>query len=91
MLGLDQVLGGLLAFHAALAQALDHLVGDLDLAVELHPRAGRDQAAHDDVLLEAAQVVDLAADRGLGQHALRSHALRMRRFDAIYFSDEQGR
>jgi hypothetical protein len=30
--------------------------------------AGRDEAAHDDVLLEAAQVVDLAGDRGLGEH-----------------------
>ena len=29
---------------------------------------GRDEPAHDDVLLEAAQVVDLAADRGLGEH-----------------------
>ena len=43
----------------------------LILAVELHARAGRDQAAHDDVLLQAAQVVHLAADRGLGEHARR--------------------
>jgi len=63
--------GGVLALHARLAQALDHLVGDLDLAVELHSRAGGDQPAHDDALLEAAQVVHLAADRGLGEHARR--------------------
>lgn len=30
--------------------------------------AGGEQPAHDDVFLEAAQVVDLVADRGLGQH-----------------------
>jgi hypothetical protein len=35
------------------------------------PVPGRDQAADDDVLLEAAQVVDLAVDGRLGQHARR--------------------
>ena len=54
-----------------LARALDDLLGDLDPAVELHAGAGRDQPAHDDVLLEPAQVVHLAADRGLGEHARR--------------------
>src|SRR5437899_4595772 len=39
------------------------------LAVILHPRGGRDQAAHDDILLQAAQVVHLAVDRGFGKHA----------------------
>ena len=42
-----------------------------DVAVVLHARARRDQAADDDVLLEAAQAVDLARDRGLGQDAGR--------------------
>ena len=49
---------------------LDHiLAGDLHLAVVLHAGAGRNQAAHDDVLLEAAQVVHLAVDGGFGEHA----------------------
>ena len=37
-------------------------------AVHRQPGAGRDEPTHDDVLLEAAQVVDLAADRRLGEH-----------------------
>src|ERR1044071_742057 len=42
-----------------------------DLAQAVHHRtgAGRDQAADDDVLLEAVERVDLAVDRGLGEHA----------------------
>ena len=47
----------------------DVLAGDLHAAVVLHAGAGRDQAAHDDVLLEAAQVVHLAVDGGFGEHA----------------------
>src|SRR5213592_3333379 len=44
------------------------LVGDrLHSAVLRHPGARRNQAAHDDVLLQADQAVDLAVDRGLGQ------------------------
>src|SRR4029079_6073658 len=46
---------------------LHHVLGDLDAAVELHARARGDEPAHDDVLLEAAQVVHLAADGGLGE------------------------
>ena len=34
-------------------------------------RARRDETTHDDVLLETAQVVDLAADRRLGEHLRR--------------------
>src|SRR5581483_4670141 len=39
--------------------------------VVIHPGAGRDQAAHDHVLLEAAQVIHPTGDRRLGQHASR--------------------
>src|SRR5260370_27983647 len=44
------------------------LAGDLAQAVHHGAGPGRDQAAHDDVLLEALERVDLAVDRGLGQH-----------------------
>ncbi len=39
-----------------------------DVAVVLHARAGRDQLADDDVLLEPEELVALALDGGLGQH-----------------------
>src|SRR5262245_59771464 len=39
-----------------------------ELLVRREARPRRDQAAHDDVLLAPAQVVDRALDRGLGQH-----------------------
>src|SRR4051794_6281440 len=47
---------------------LDRLAVDDDVErlVRDEARAGRDQAAHDDVLLEAAQGVRLAVDGGLG-------------------------
>src|SRR5437667_13283 len=38
------------------------------LSVVATARARRDQAAHDHVLLETAQVVDATVDRRLGQH-----------------------
>src|SRR5262245_13480029 len=47
------------------------VMGDLDATVVVHPGAGGDQAAHDHVLLQAAQVIDAARDRRLGQHAGR--------------------
>ena len=43
----------------------------LDVAVEIETRAGRNEASHDDVLLQAAQVIDLPANRSLGQYAGR--------------------
>src|SRR5215475_12961642 len=55
---------GLTIFHR-------RVVGDLDATVVVHPGAGGDQAAHDHVLLQAAQVIDAARDRRLGQHAGR--------------------
>src|SRR5260221_212623 len=71
VLRLDQVLGGVLALEPAGGGALHHLLGDPDAAVEIHARSGPDEAAHDHVLLQAAEVVHLAADGGLGEHARR--------------------
>ncbi len=42
---------------------------ELDVAVVLHAGAGRDEAADDDVFLEAAQRVDGAVDASLGENA----------------------
>ena len=47
------------------------LGGDLAQAAQHAARAGRDEPADDDVLLEAFQRVDLAVDGGVGQHARR--------------------
>src|SRR5262245_21797017 len=55
---------GLTVFHR-------RVVGDLDATVIIHAGAGRDEAAHDHILLQAAQVIDAARDRRLGQHASR--------------------
>src|SRR6266545_1326464 len=44
---------------------------DVEVLVVREPGAGGDEPAHDDVLLEAAEVVDLAADGGLGEHLRR--------------------
>ena len=41
---------------------------ELDVAVAVEAGAGRDQVTHDDVFLEAAQVVDLAERGGFGEH-----------------------
>ena len=44
-----------------------HVVGHFKLKVRpVGP--GRNQAAHDDVLLQALQRVDLAVDRSVGEH-----------------------
>src|SRR5437879_3244084 len=45
------------------------LTGDLAQPVHHGAGPGRDQAADDDVLLEALERVDLAVDCGLGEHA----------------------
>ena len=52
-------------YRSLLRAALDD---DLELLVRRQARAGRDEATHDDVLLEAAEVVGLAADGRLGEH-----------------------
>src|SRR5207249_6320526 len=44
---------------------------DLDAGVVREPRARRDQPPDDDVLLETAQLVRLAGDGRLGEHARR--------------------
>src|SRR6478609_109270 len=44
---------------------------DLELLVSREARARRDQVTHDDVFLEAAQGVDLAQRRGVGEDARR--------------------
>ena len=44
---------------------------DVDIAIVLHARTGRNQAAHDHVLFQAAQIIDAARDRSLSQHAGR--------------------
>src|SRR5438477_1613078 len=44
---------------------------DLDRAVALEAGRRRDELADDDVLLQAEQTVDLALDRGVGQHLRR--------------------
>ncbi len=44
---------------------------DLDPAVALEPGRGRDQLADDDVLLQPVEAVDLALERGVGEHLRR--------------------
>src|SRR6188768_1941040 len=41
---------------------------DLQALVRRQTRTGRDEPAHDDVLLDAAEIVGLAADGGFGEH-----------------------
>src|SRR5215471_10609062 len=53
---------------APLLLALDD---DVQLLVRGEARSRRDQAAHDDVLLQAAEVVLLAANRSFGEHLRR--------------------
>src|SRR5712691_1593899 len=42
---------------------------DLDSGVVAEPGTGRNEPAHDDILLETAQVIGLARDRRLGEDA----------------------
>src|SRR5258706_128265 len=48
-----------------------HFRQQLQAAVVLETRAGRDETAHDDVFLEAAEVVHLAGDSRFGEDASR--------------------
>src|SRR4249919_1128789 len=52
---------------------LRHLLGraDLDRSVALQPGGGRNELPDDHVLLQPEQPVDLALDRGVGQHLRR--------------------
>src|SRR5215472_797472 len=46
-----------------------HFRQQLDVAVMLEARTSRNQAAHDDVFLEAAEIVHLAGNGSFGEHA----------------------
>src|ERR1700722_10517949 len=46
-----------------------HFRQQLNAAVVLEARTSRDEAAHDDVFFQAAQVVDLAGNSGFGEYA----------------------
>src|ERR1035438_10348628 len=46
-------------------------VHDFTVLVVLFAWVGRNEPAHDDVLLETAEVIDLAVDGGFGEHACR--------------------
>src|SRR5580693_5048047 len=56
-------------FGLYLGGSLFHLWREAYVAVVLHARSGRDEASDDDVLFQAAQVIDLAVDAGFGEHA----------------------
>src|SRR5438874_809527 len=63
--------GSLVALEEVLQRRLRRrlVLLEEDLAIGRHAGTGRDEAADDDVLLEAAQVVDAAGDGGLRQYA----------------------
>src|SRR5271157_827481 len=56
-------------FLLHLRSGLLHLLRQPDVAVVLHAGSRRNETAHDDVLLQTAQVVDGALDRGFREHA----------------------
>src|SRR5579885_1966371 len=56
-------------FGLYLGGGLFHFWREAHVAVVLHPGPGRDESANDDVLFQAAQVIDLAIDAGFGEHA----------------------
>src|SRR5580693_2980390 len=56
-------------FGLYLGGSLFHLWRQAYVAVVFHARSGRDEASDDDVLFQAAQVIDLAVDAGFGKHA----------------------
>ncbi len=60
---------GLLDFLLDLGCRFFELWGECDVAVVLHAGSGGDEAADDDVFLEAAERVDGAVDAGFGEHA----------------------
>src|SRR5262245_61930263 len=73
--GLDEVLHVALEIHLLVGRLRQRrrrrrfVRRNPDVAVVLEPGAGRDEPAHRDVLLQAAQVIDLAGDRRLRQDA----------------------
>src|SRR6185312_14426615 len=56
-------------FLLYLGSGLFHLWREANVAVVLHAGAGRDEASHDDVLFQTAQVVHRSVDGGFGENA----------------------
>src|SRR5579864_591924 len=56
-------------FRLHLGRGLFHFWREAHVAVVLHAGTGRDEASNDDVLFQAAKVIDLAVDAGFGEHA----------------------
>src|SRR5215467_6416307 len=54
-------------FGLYLGGSLFHLWREADVAVVLHAGSSRDEASDDDVLFQAAQVIDLTVDAGFGE------------------------
>ena len=59
------------SFSRSARMSASRLIGDFAQLVHHGAGAGRDQAADDDVLLQAVERVGLAVDGGLGEHAGR--------------------
>src|SRR5436305_4506600 len=60
---------GLRDFLLHLCRGLFHFWREPHVAVILHAGAGRNEASHDDVLLQSAQVVHRSLDGGFGEHS----------------------
>src|SRR5688572_2110665 len=77
LFGLDEVFHLAIQLHIFITRLLHRrrrwrlVRRDLHVAIPPEARAGGNQASHRHVLLQAAQVVDLARDRGFGEHARR--------------------
>src|SRR5439155_11474083 len=56
-------------FFLYFGRGLFHFWREAHVAVVLHAGAGRDEPSDDHVLLQAAQMVDLALNGGFGEHA----------------------
>src|SRR5579864_1888302 len=69
-------------FRLYLGGSLFHLWREAHVAVVLHAGSGRDKASDNDVLFQAAQVIDLAVNAGFGEHA-RGLLERRRRDEGI--------
>src|SRR5580704_12228264 len=69
-------------FRLYLGGSLFHFWREAHVAVVLHAGSGRDEASDNDVLFQAAQVIDLAVDAGFGEHA-RGLLERRRRDEGI--------
>src|SRR5258705_3847876 len=62
---------GEIVYIAVTTPLIDGLVTfDLDVAIELHAGAGGNQPAHDDVLLQATQIIHAHPNSRFGQDAV---------------------